>query len=58
MSENDQPYGKGWESYALEGLEGSSYQVEGRSADWEEVLQAMHPCCPKCKTALTTKNMK
>jgi hypothetical protein len=56
MRENDQPYSKPWESFALEGLNGSGYAVEG-FAKFDEVFTHMKPSCPACGAALTTAHL-
>lgn len=40
-----------YESYSLEGLEGSSYRIAG-AANWEKVFAEMKPQCPECKAML------
>ena len=57
MSENDQPYSKPWERYALEGLNGSGYSKDG-FADWDEVFENMKPSCSACGRALSTKSLQ
>lgn len=57
MSENDQPYSKGWESYELVGLKGGpSFSVDG-SATWEKVFQELSPSCPKCNAKLLPSDL-
>jgi hypothetical protein len=46
--ESDQPYGKLWEFYSLEGFEGRSAHFEGFCRDLNELLASLAPKCPHC----------
>ena len=52
-SQNDQPYRKHWESYALEDLEGKSNFTEEGNSSWEKVFEKLRPVCPKCGASLS-----
>jgi hypothetical protein len=58
MSENDQPYSKGWERYSVEGLNGGSAGIEGGFMSWEQVFADIKPACPRCSAVLTPAQLK
>jgi hypothetical protein len=57
MSENDTPYSASWESYSLEGFDGSTSNKEGAAAGWPEVFAHLRPVCPSCKRLLTEADL-
>jgi hypothetical protein len=58
MRENDAPFSRQYESYSLENLNGQSFSVQDRFAQWDEVFREMKPACPACGAALTEQNIK
>ncbi len=57
MKENDQPFSSAWESYSLDGLDGTRYTVDGY-AHLEEVFRNMKPSCPSCKRMLSLDDVQ
>jgi hypothetical protein len=46
--ENEQPDGKRWESYSLEGFKGRDANFEGFCRNRKELLVWLQPTCPQC----------
>lgn len=58
MREYDAPFSRQYESYSLEKLNGQSFSVQDRFAQWDEVFREMKPACPACGAALTEQNIQ
>ncbi len=58
MRENDAPFSRQYESYSLENLNGQSFSVQDRFAQWDEVFREMKPACPACGVALTEQHIQ
>lgn len=55
-SESDQPYAKCWDSYSLEGLEGSGFYTE-KAVEWDVIFKEMKPKCPQCQKILSSNSL-
>jgi hypothetical protein len=47
-NESEQPDGKLWESYSLEGFKGRDANFEGFCRNRKELLVWLQPKCPQC----------
>lgn len=57
LKENDTPYSSSWEEYSTISFDSDGYQVQGRTAGFQELFKEMPVKCPQCGTRLTEANL-